>query len=141
MSTFMHSNTETISASIDSRLFGAAMATATNETKATLVATRIDSHAAELEALEDEQERLDRHPYSGPRYEAQQTRLAVRIAALNRSITQTEAHAETVPVNTTRLERLRDDLQDLETNVSRADAGQYWIEPVATETTPDDRRE
>jgi hypothetical protein len=141
MSTFMHANTESISASIDSRLFGAAMTTATNDTKATLVATRIDAHAAELAALEREHERLASQNGSGLRYEARHTRLSVRITALNRSLAQTRAHAETVPVsvNTTRLDRLRGDLRALEANVSAMEADHSRLDSGATTATPDTR--
>lgn len=110
-STFMQSSAAAADNEVESGLFDAKFENADDESRADVVTDRADRLESELASLEKRyeslQERQAKSNVSPVAYDAQLTRLSVKIASLESSIDRAESRAERTGVDTDRFDDLR----------------------------------
>jgi hypothetical protein len=115
-STFAQSAAADADGEVDSGMWGAAYdGSGDNATRTRLVEGRTTALEARLEALQEQRQRLQerRDEMSRVAYRAQLASLTSRLAALGSALNQTEDAAREVGVNTTQLDRIRQNASEL----------------------------
>ncbi|WP_440988778.1 hypothetical protein [Haloarchaeobius baliensis] len=115
-STFAQSAAADANGEVDSRMWGAAFnGSGDNATRTRLVEGRTTALEARLEALQEQRQRLQerRDEMSRVAYRAQLASLTSRLAALGSALNQTEDAARETGVNTTQLDRIRQNASEL----------------------------
>ncbi|MCU4972513.1 hypothetical protein OB955_07150 [Halobacteria archaeon AArc-m2/3/4] len=115
VSTFMQASAADADETVDTAMFVAAYERGDNETRAEIVNERTTQLEAKLERLEAEREELEEreNELNPAARNAKMASLAVRISSLERAINDTEPRAAAVGVDTTTLEELRANAQNL----------------------------
>ncbi|MFD1647277.1 hypothetical protein [Haloarchaeobius litoreus] len=115
-STFAQSAAADANGEVDSGMWGAAFnGSGDNATRARLVDGRTNALEARLDALQEQRQRLQerRDEMSRVAYRAQLASLTSRLAALGSALNQTEDAAREAGVNTTQLDRIRQNASEL----------------------------
>lgn len=112
LSSFMQSTSGTTSESVDRRMYNAAFENASNQTeRAAVVRDRVATLRNRIERIRDQQELLqtarNNGSISAAEFRARMSRLVGKLTALNRSLEELANQAESVGVNRTAVETLR----------------------------------